>query len=123
MATKETSPGKETFDEFRTSFSCGSRNDLLFKWMKTGSEELTDDFLDELLDLTGNLIDNGDTQPMLKPSFGHSRKHIRVPGTSNMTTNHLPYWISRCPRVESPCSQRQTTSPKVMIQSRSAWTA
>ena len=64
--TKETSPGKETFDEFRTSFSYGSRNDLLFKRMKTGSEELTGDFLHELLNLTGNLIDDRDTQPIVE---------------------------------------------------------
>jgi hypothetical protein len=32
--------------------------------MKTGSEELTYDFLHGLLDLTGNLIDDGDTQPI-----------------------------------------------------------
>ena len=64
--TSESSSGKETFDEFRTSFSYGSRNDLLFKWMKTGSEELADEFLRELLDLTGNLIDDGDTQPIVE---------------------------------------------------------
>jgi hypothetical protein len=65
MATSnssESSSGKESFDEFRTSFSYGSRNDLLFKWMKTRSEELADEFLQELLDLTGNLIDDGNTQ-------------------------------------------------------------
>jgi len=69
MATSnssESSSGKESFDEFRTSFSCGSRNDLLFKWMKTASEELADEFLQELLDLTGNLIDDGNTQPIVE---------------------------------------------------------
>ena len=69
MATSnssESSSGKESFDEFRTSFSYGSRNDLLFKWMKTRSEELADEFLQELLDLTGNLIDDGNTHPIVE---------------------------------------------------------
>ena len=64
--SSESSSGKESFDEFRTSFSYGSRNDLLFKWMKTRSEELADEFLQELLDLTGNLIDDGNTQPIVE---------------------------------------------------------
>ena len=69
MATNESSEssfGKETFDDFRTSFSYGSRNDLLFKWMKAGPEELAGEFLQELLDLTGNLIDDGDSQPIVE---------------------------------------------------------
>jgi len=57
---------KESFDDFRNSFSYGSRTDLLFKWMKSGSEGLADEFLKELLDLTGNLIDDGDTQPIVE---------------------------------------------------------
>ena len=64
--TSESSLGKESFDEFRTSFSYGSRNDLLFKWMKNGTEELADEFLQELLELTGNLIDDGDSQPIVE---------------------------------------------------------
>jgi hypothetical protein len=38
--TSESSPeqeAQETFDEFPISFAYGSRNDLLFKWMKAGS--------------------------------------------------------------------------------------
>tara|TARA_Y100001934_G_scaffold218651_2_gene259915 strand:- start:5458 stop:5586 length:129 start_codon:yes stop_codon:yes gene_type:complete len=40
---------KETFDDFRSSFSYGSRSDLLFKFLKSGSEQLADEFLQELL--------------------------------------------------------------------------
>jgi D-proline reductase (dithiol) PrdB len=34
--------------------------------MKAGSEQLADDFLQEFLRLTGDLIDNGDTQPIVE---------------------------------------------------------
>ena len=56
----------ESFDEFRNSFSYGSRSDLCFKWLKSGSEQLAGDFLRELLDLTGRLIDDGDTGPIVE---------------------------------------------------------
>ncbi|MDA1279204.1 MAG: glycine/sarcosine/betaine reductase selenoprotein B family protein [Chloroflexi bacterium] len=68
MATSDIPPtpssSGESFDEFRKSFSYGSRSDLFFKWLKTGSEQLADEFLQKLLELTGNLIDNGDAQPI-----------------------------------------------------------
>lgn len=69
MATNDTSSVQvsgESFNEFRNSFSYGSRPDLFFKWLKSGSEQLADEFLQELLRLTGDLIDDGDTQPIVE---------------------------------------------------------
>lgn len=69
MATHDTSSAQvssESFDAFRNSFSYGSRSDLFFKWLKTGSEQLADEFLQKLMRLTGELIDDGDTQPIIK---------------------------------------------------------
>ena len=54
-------PEPESFDEFRNSFSHGPRTDLSFKFMKTGTEQQADEFLQELLASTGNLIDDDDT--------------------------------------------------------------
>ncbi len=56
----------ESFDEFRNSFFYGSRNDLFHKWFKAGSEQLAKTYIQELLRLTGDLIDNGDTQPIVE---------------------------------------------------------
>ncbi|MBN4064667.1 hypothetical protein JYU04_02915 [Dehalococcoides mccartyi] len=56
----------ETFDDFRKSFSYGSRTDLLFKFLRSGPETFASGFLQELLDLTGDLIDNGDTAPIVE---------------------------------------------------------
>jgi hypothetical protein len=56
----------ESFDEFRNSFFYGSRADLFHKWFKAGSEGLADEYLQELLRLTGQLIDDGDTGPIVE---------------------------------------------------------
>lgn len=56
----------ESFDEFRNSFFCGSRTDLFHKWFKAGPEEIADEYLQELLRLTGQLIDDGDTEPIVE---------------------------------------------------------
>ena len=69
MATSDTSPSPvpgESFDEFRRSFSYGSRSDLFFKWLNTGTEQQADDFLRELLQKTGELIDTGNTAPIVE---------------------------------------------------------
>lgn len=54
-------PEQESFDEFRNSFSYGSRTSLSLKFMKTGAEQHADEFLQELFVLTENLIDDGNT--------------------------------------------------------------
>ena len=56
----------ESFDEFRNSFFYGTRGDLFHKWFKAGPERLADQYLQELLRLTGQLIDDGDTQPIVE---------------------------------------------------------
>lgn len=56
----------ESFDEFRNSFFCGPRTDLFHKWFKAGPEEIADEYLQELLRLTGQLIDDGDTVPIVE---------------------------------------------------------
>ncbi|MDE0591758.1 MAG: hypothetical protein OSB68_00740 [Dehalococcoidia bacterium] len=63
----ESDPQKETFDEFCKSFSYRSRTELLFKFLKYGSENQAGDFLRELLHLTGDLIDHGDIEPIIEP--------------------------------------------------------
>ena len=107
MATNEASPGKETFDEFRTSFSYGSRNDLFFKWMKGGTEQLADEFLRELLDLTGNLIDDGDTQPIVEAIVRAQSQAYA--GAGNFTYDNKPFAVLDQPVSESRVALLTTT--------------
>ncbi len=51
---------------FTIRFFCGSRTDLFHKWFKAGPEEIADEYLQELLRLTGQLIDDGDTVPIVE---------------------------------------------------------
>lgn len=56
----------ESFEEFRSSFAYSTRTDLFFKWLNHGPEKFAADFLQELLDLTGDLVDTGDTKPIIR---------------------------------------------------------
>lgn len=84
MSTDEPSDkremSKETFDEFRNSFSYGSRTDLLFKFLKSCTEQQADDFLRELLQLTGDLIDDGDVGPVVDAIVRAQTKSYSQPG-------------------------------------------
>jgi hypothetical protein len=50
----------ESFSEFRTSFSYGTRNDLNFKFLKSVSDAEAAEFLRQLLDVLGDQYDTGD---------------------------------------------------------------
>ena len=110
MATKdfsESSSGIETFDEFRTSFSYGSRNDLLFKWMKAGSEEMAGEFLQELLELTGDLIDDGDTQPIVEAVIRAQSQAYS--GAGHFKYDNKPFAVLDRPVSESRVALLTTT--------------
>ena len=55
----------ETFDEFRRSFSYGSRNNLNFKFMKSMSDADAATFLAAVLQQLGDAYDSGDVSPMI----------------------------------------------------------
>lgn len=50
----------ETFEEFKNSFSYGSRSDLTFKFLKKLSPELAGVALQEILEAIGDSFDTGD---------------------------------------------------------------
>ncbi|MGI9665879.1 MAG: glycine/sarcosine/betaine reductase selenoprotein B family protein [Acidimicrobiia bacterium] len=54
----ELAPG-ETFEEFRRSFSYGTRTDLNFKFFKSASDDEAADFLQTILDELGEAFDTG----------------------------------------------------------------
>jgi len=98
---------KETFDEFRNSFSYGSRTDLLFKFLKSGSEQLADDFLQEILGLTGDLIDNGDTTPIVDAIVRAQCEAYSGPG--NFEYDSKPFATLDQPISESKIALLTTT--------------
>lgn len=55
----------ETFDEFRRSFSYGSRGNLNFKFMKSMSDADAAAFLATVLQQLGDAYDTGDVSPMI----------------------------------------------------------
>jgi hypothetical protein len=101
MATNDTSSVQvsgESFNEFRNSFSYGSRPDLFFKWLKSGSEQLADEFLQELLRLTGDLIDDGDTQPIVEAI-------VRAQSGAYAGAGHFEYATGPFAVLEQPVSK------------------
>ncbi|MEE8045468.1 MAG: glycine/sarcosine/betaine reductase selenoprotein B family protein [Dehalococcoidia bacterium] len=103
----EQEPVQESFDDFRNSFSYGSRTDLLFKWMKTGSENLADEFLQELLTLTGNLIDDGNTQPIVEAIVRAQTEAYSGPGSFEYDSR--PFTTMEQPVSESRIALLTTT--------------
>jgi hypothetical protein len=88
----------ESFDDFRNSFSYGSRADLLYKWFKTGSEQLAGDFIQELLDLTGGLVDTGDPQPIIEAL-------IRAQSEAYSGVSHFEYDTRPFAKLDQPVSE------------------
>ncbi len=54
----------ESFDQFKNSFSYGSRTDLNFKFLKGLTEEDAADFLQQMLWKLGDAFDSGDFDPI-----------------------------------------------------------
>lgn len=59
----------ETFEEFRLSFSYGSRNNLNFKFMKSMSDADAAAFLATLLRQLSDAYDTGDIRPMIETAI------------------------------------------------------
>ncbi len=57
---------KETFENFKNSFSYGSRTDMNFKFLRSLPEEEAADFLQALLWKLGDAANDGDLAPLLE---------------------------------------------------------
>jgi hypothetical protein len=55
----------ESFAEFRTSFSYGSRSDLDFKFLKSLPDDVAAEFFRQLLASLGDQYDSGDMAPLI----------------------------------------------------------
>lgn len=59
----------ESFEEFRRSFSYGSRSDLSFKFLSSQSDDEAATFLQRLLFEIGEIYDTGDFTPVLDLAY------------------------------------------------------
>ena len=59
----------ESFEEFRKSFSYGSRSDLSFKFLKGLSDESAARFFQQLLDQLGEAYDTGTLDPLIETAY------------------------------------------------------
>lgn len=59
----------ETFEEFRRSFSYGSRNDLNFKFLKSATDEEAGEFFRVLLDELGEAYDTGRIEVLIQTAI------------------------------------------------------
>ena len=60
----ETAP--ESFTAFKNSFHYGERSDVAFKWLERLPDEEAAEFFAELLTLVGDMLDSGDTEPIIR---------------------------------------------------------
>jgi hypothetical protein len=58
-----------SFEEFKNSFSYGSRSDLSFKFLKSMSDEEAADFVQQLLFEVGEAYDTGEVGPILELAY------------------------------------------------------
>jgi hypothetical protein len=59
----------ESFEDFRKSFSYGSRSDLSFKFLKNLSDEQAARFLQQLLETLGDSYDSGELDPLIQLAY------------------------------------------------------
>lgn len=59
----------ESFEDFRKSFSYGSRSDLSFKFLKNLNDEQAARFFQQLLEALGDSYDSGALDPLIKLAY------------------------------------------------------
>lgn len=92
----------ESFEDFKNSFSYGSRNDLSFKFLKGLSSEEAGKFLGRLLQEVGELFDNASTDQLIDLVY-----EWQVKGYQPKATAKRPYVYEDRPftRLAKPLSE------------------
>ncbi len=86
---------KETFEEFKKSFSYGSRSDLNFKFLKNLSDEDASRFFQELLWKIGDSFNDGDFARIVDHIYETQAKAYA--GTGKFTYEDSPFIPLRAP--------------------------
>ena len=92
----------ESFEEFRKSFSYGTRSDLSFKFLKNMSDEQAARFFQQLLESLGESYDNGELGPLLQLAY-EAQVDAYAPGDtpSRWVYEDRPFTPMRKPLEES----------------------
>lgn len=90
---------KETFEEFKNSFSYGRRPDMNFKFLKSLSDEEAGDFFQGLLWKLGDASNHGDFEPVLTHIYEWQIKAYE--GTTKWQYSSLPFTPLKKPLAES----------------------
>lgn len=91
----------ESFEDFRRSFSYGSRNDLSFKFLSEMSDEDAATFFRRLLWLLGEAFDTGDVAPLLELARETQERAYAADGSLRWTYADGPFAPLRKPLAES----------------------
>lgn len=70
---------KETFEEFKNSFSYGSRSDNNFKFLKSLDEAKAGEFFAELLEKLADTVDDGNVERLTNLFFDYQREGYTGP--------------------------------------------
>ena len=92
-------PSSPTFEDFKRSFSYGSRNDLNFKFLAGLSDEDAATFFQELLHKIGDVFDDGDFSRIVEHVVQGQVKAYAKPGT--WTYDASPFTPLAKPLAES----------------------
>lgn len=85
----EKATNKETFEEFKNSFSYGARSDMNFKFLKSLSVEEAGDFFQGLLWKLGDGSNNGDYGPVLSHIYEWQLRAYE--GTTKWQYSEMPF--------------------------------
>jgi hypothetical protein len=91
----------ESFEDFRRSFSYGSRNDLSFKFLSEMSDEYAATFFSRLLRLLGEAFDTGEVAPLLDLTRETQERAYASGGPFRWTYADSPFAPLRKPLAES----------------------
>lgn len=91
----------ESFEDFRRSFSYGSRNDLSFKFLSEISDEDAATFFRRLLWLLGEAFDTGDPAPLLELARETQERAYAPDGQFRWAYGEGPFSPLRKPLAES----------------------
>ena len=84
---------KETFEEFKNSFSYGTRSDMNFKFLKSLSDEEASDFFQRLMWKLGDASNDGDIAPVVTHIYEWQIRAYE--GTTKWQYSDIPFTLYR----------------------------
>ncbi len=100
MNDENATPAAETLEEFKNSFSYGSRSDLTFKFLKSLTDDDAGEFFRQLLWQVGHSLDDGDISPIHQLVFEWQRRGYEGSGR-NHAYDDAPFTPLAKPVAES----------------------